>query len=81
MAPLASAPSAPPQISPAPPVLDQGIIPLPQTMSVDDEPPSKKLRSEDNLISETEFIAMHKVYKVKFFDDYIFNIGSFHRVQ
>lgn len=58
---LPPAPTGPPQISPAPPVLDQSIIPLPQTMSADDEPPSKKLRSEDHLISETEFIAMHKV--------------------
>lgn len=62
MAPLASAAGGPPQISPAPPVLDQGIIPAPQTISVDDEPPNKKLRSEDNLVPESEFIAMHKVY-------------------
>lgn len=55
MAPIPT--GGPPQISPAPPVIDQGIIPIP----VDDEPPSKKLRSEDNLVPEAEFIAMHKV--------------------
>ncbi|KAM7359831.1 splicing factor 3a subunit 1 isoform 2-T4 [Cochliomyia hominivorax] len=60
MAPLTSNPGGPPQISPAPPVLDQGILPVPQSMSVDDEPPNKKLRSEDNLLPESEFIAMHK---------------------
>lgn len=45
--------SGPPQITPAPPVLDQGII--------DEEPPNKKIRSEDNLVPEADFIAMHKV--------------------
>uniref|UniRef100_A0A1A9Z7E6 Splicing factor 3A subunit 1 n=1 Tax=Glossina pallidipes TaxID=7398 RepID=A0A1A9Z7E6_GLOPL len=44
--------SGPPQITPAPPVLDQGII--------DEEPPNKKIRSEDNLVPEADFIAMHK---------------------
>ncbi|ALC47140.1 CG16941 [Drosophila busckii] len=42
---------APPQISPAPPV---------DLMPMDDEPPQKKMRSEDNLVPEAEFIAMHK---------------------
>ncbi|EDW25170.1 GL22994 [Drosophila persimilis] len=41
----------PPQISPAPPV---------DLMSVEEEPPTKKLRSEDNLIPEAEFISTHK---------------------
>ncbi|XP_065371099.1 splicing factor 3A subunit 1 isoform X1 [Calliphora vicina] len=56
MAPLAPAGGGPPQISPAPPVLDQ----VPQSIPLDDEPPNKKLRSEDNLVPESEFIAMHK---------------------
>ncbi|XP_033244206.1 splicing factor 3A subunit 1 isoform X1 [Drosophila miranda] len=41
----------PSQISPAPPV---------DLMSVEEEPPTKKLRSEDNLIPEAEFISTHK---------------------
>jgi len=40
----------PPQIAPAPPV-----------DIMEEEPPSKKMRSEDNLIPEAEFIATHKV--------------------
>lgn len=44
--------SGPPQISPAPPV---------EMVPIDDEPPTKKMRSEDNLIPEAEFIALHKV--------------------
>lgn len=39
----------PPQIAPAPPV-----------DIMEEEPPSKKMRSEDNLIPEAEFIATHK---------------------
>lgn len=31
-----------------------------QTIPGDDEPPSKKQRSEDNLIPESEFISTHK---------------------
>ncbi|XP_017111447.1 splicing factor 3A subunit 1 [Drosophila elegans] len=42
---------APQQIAPAPPV---------DLMSMEDEPPSKKIRSEDNLIPEAEFVATHK---------------------
>ncbi|XP_034113619.1 splicing factor 3A subunit 1 [Drosophila albomicans] len=41
----------PPQISPAPPV---------EIMPMEDEPPTKKIRSEDNLIPEAEFISLHK---------------------
>lgn len=60
MAPMP--PGGPPPITPAPPVaLDQGMVPLPTTILTDDEPLNKKLRSEDNLIPEAEFIAMHKV--------------------
>lgn len=59
MAPIPT--GGPPQITPAPAVLDQTILPLAQPIPVDDEPPSKKLRSEDNLVPESEFIAMHKV--------------------
>ncbi|KAH8419123.1 hypothetical protein KR222_006216 [Zaprionus bogoriensis] len=43
--------SGPPQISPAPPV---------EMVPIDDEPPTKKIRSEDNLVPEAEFIALHK---------------------
>ncbi|KAH8311573.1 hypothetical protein KR044_006974 [Drosophila immigrans] len=41
----------PPQISPAPPV---------EIMPMEDEPPTKKIRSEDNLVPEAEFISLHK---------------------
>lgn len=41
----------PSQIAPAPPV----------DLMVEDEPPTKKMRSEDNLIPEADFIASHKV--------------------
>ncbi|XP_075148039.1 splicing factor 3a subunit 1 [Haematobia irritans] len=58
MAPIPT--PGPPQITPAPAVLEQAIIPLAQPIPVDDEPPNKKLRSEDNLVPEAEFIAMHK---------------------
>lgn len=44
--------SGPQQISPAPPV---------ELMPIEDEPPTKKIRSEDNLVPEAEFIALHKV--------------------
>ncbi|EDV42309.1 uncharacterized protein Dana_GF17916 [Drosophila ananassae] len=40
----------PSQIAPAPPV----------DLMVEDEPPTKKMRSEDNLIPEADFIASHK---------------------
>ncbi|XP_064554398.1 splicing factor 3A subunit 1 [Drosophila montana] len=43
--------SGPQQISPAPPV---------ELMPIEDEPPTKKMRSEDNLVPEAEFIALHK---------------------
>lgn len=58
---MAPIPAAAPPITPAPAVLDQSIIPMAQPIAVDDEPPNKKLRSEDNLVPEAEFIAMHKV--------------------
>lgn len=61
MAPMPISSGGPPQISPAPPVIDQNILLVPQSTPLDDEPPNKKLRSEDNLVPETEFIAMHKV--------------------
>ncbi|XP_005182034.1 splicing factor 3A subunit 1 [Musca domestica] len=57
---MAPIPAAAPPITPAPAVLDQSIIPMAQSIAVDDEPPNKKLRSEDNLVPEAEFIAMHK---------------------
>ncbi|XP_023175363.1 splicing factor 3A subunit 1 [Drosophila hydei] len=41
----------PQQISPAPPV---------DMMPIEEEPPTKKMRSEDNLIPEADFIAQHK---------------------
>lgn len=44
-------PGGPPlPLAPAPPVME-----LP-----DDEPPNKKMRSEDNLIAEAAFLAAHK---------------------
>lgn len=47
-------PGMPPQapLAPAPPILEQPI-------AVEDEPPNKKLRSEDNLLPEADFLAMH----------------------
>lgn len=39
-----------PQLAPAPPV-----------MELDDEPPNKKMRSEDNLVPENLFLQRHKV--------------------
>lgn len=48
-------PGMPPQgnpIAPAPPVMEQ-------PMTIDDEPPNKKLRGEDNLLPEDQFLAMH----------------------
>lgn len=47
----------PPQggpIAPAPPVMEQMQPPM------DDEPPNKKLRTEDNLMPEAQFLAQHK---------------------
>ncbi|XP_014098731.1 splicing factor 3A subunit 1 isoform X3 [Bactrocera oleae] len=49
----------PPQMSSVPNVLDQTMMSLP-LISVDEEPPNKKMRSEDNLIPEEEFISKHK---------------------
>lgn len=49
----------PPQMSSGPNVMDQTMMPLP-LMPVDEEPPNKKLRSEDNLIPEEDFISKHK---------------------
>lgn len=40
-------------IAPAPPIMEQP-IPIPE-----EEPPSKKTRTEDNLLPEAEFLAMH----------------------
>lgn len=51
----------PPQMSSVPNVLDQTMMSLP-LISVDEEPPNKKMRSEDNLIPEEEFISKHKVF-------------------
>ena len=49
-------------IAPAPPVMDQTMMMMPQSASQsEDEPPNKKLRSEDHLIPENQFITMHKV--------------------
>lgn len=72
---MASIPTGgPPQLSPAPPVIDQGIIPIAQSIAIDDEPPSKKLRSEDNLIPEAEFIAVHKVKRPNML--YLFHVNN-----
>lgn len=49
----------PPQMPSVPNIMDQAMMPLP-LMSVDEEPPNKKIRSEDNLIPEEEFISKHK---------------------
>lgn len=48
-------PGMPPQapLAPAPPIMEQ---PIP----IEDEPPSKKLRNEDHLLPEAEFLTMHK---------------------
>lgn len=43
------------QLAPPPPIMDQSI-------QIEDEPPNKKLRSEDHLKPESQFLAMHKVY-------------------
>lgn len=53
--PMGYLPGMPPQgnpIAPAPPVMEQ-------PMPIDDEPPNKKLRGEDNLLPEDQFLAMH----------------------
>ncbi|XP_055903860.1 splicing factor 3A subunit 1 [Eupeodes corollae] len=49
-----------PQIAPAPPVMDQGNMMMPIPIPIEEEPPNKKLRSEDHLIPEAQFISMHK---------------------
>ncbi|XP_054745845.1 splicing factor 3A subunit 1 [Anastrepha obliqua] len=49
----------PPQMPSGSNVMDQSMMQLPP-MPVDEEPPNKKMRSEDNLIPEEEFIAKHK---------------------
>lgn len=52
----------PPQIAPPTAVMDQNLLQTPSSVvGNDDEPPNKKLRSEDNLVPENEFIALHKV--------------------
>jgi len=56
--------SGPPQISPAPPV---------DLTPTDDEPPTKKIRSEDNLVPEVEFISLHKVNNFTLFRNSIEN--------
>lgn len=47
-------PGMPPQapLAPAPPIIEP---PIP----IDEEPPNKKIRSEDNLLPEADFLAMH----------------------
>lgn len=48
-------PGMPPQapLAPAPPIME------PQPIPVEEEPPTKKLRVEDNLLTEADFLAMH----------------------
>jgi len=41
--------------------IPQQIAPAPPVDIMEEEPPSKKIRSEDNLIPEADFIATHKV--------------------
>lgn len=48
-----------PGLPPQPPMAASQIID-PQPMPTDDEPPNKKQRSEDNLLPESDFLAMHK---------------------
>lgn len=52
--PMGFMPGMPPQgpLAPAPTIMEQAI-------QIEDEPPNKKLRNEDNLLPETEFLAMH----------------------
>ncbi|XP_017470351.1 PREDICTED: splicing factor 3A subunit 1 isoform X2 [Rhagoletis zephyria] len=57
MTPLQTA--GPPQMTPGSNVVEQSILSIPP-IPVDEEPPNKKMRSEDNLIPEEEFIAKHK---------------------
>lgn len=54
-------PGMPPQapLPAAPPIIEPPSIPI------EDEPPSKKLRGEDSLLVEAEFLAMHKVHNNK----------------
>lgn len=52
-------PGMPPQgapLPPAPPVMEQPVAPPP----IEDEPPGKKARTEDNLLPEAQFMALHK---------------------
>lgn len=51
-------PGMPPQAA-MPPV--QPIIEPPSSIAIEDEPPSKKARGEDNLVAEAEFLAAHQV--------------------
>lgn len=57
---MALQPGGPPQIPSGTNIMDPSLLSIPP-MPVDDEPPNKKMRTEDNLISEEEFIANHKV--------------------
>lgn len=56
-------PGMPPQapLPAAPPIMEPPSIPI------EDEPPSKKLRGEDSLLVETEFLALHKVHHIAVF--------------
>uniref|UniRef100_W8C6H1 Splicing factor 3A subunit 1 n=2 Tax=Ceratitis capitata TaxID=7213 RepID=W8C6H1_CERCA len=56
---MALQPGGPPQIPSGTNIMDPSLLSIPP-MPVDDEPPNKKMRTEDNLISEEEFIANHK---------------------
>lgn len=52
-------------LAPAPPVMDPSMMApppqqLPPQVIIDDEPPNKKTRTEDHLIAETQFMALHK---------------------
>ncbi|XP_067623072.1 splicing factor 3A subunit 1 [Eurosta solidaginis] len=51
--------SGPPQMPSGANVLDQAMLNHPP-IQVEEEPPQKKLRSEDNLIPEDEFLSKHK---------------------
>lgn len=46
----------PPQLAPAPPVMEMN----------EDEPPNKKSRQEDHLIPEEVFLQHHKVQLINF---------------
>lgn len=52
-------PGMPPQgapLPPAPPVMEPPVVPPP----IEDEPLNKKARTEDNLLPEAQFMALHK---------------------